>query len=64
MAHGLALGCAMKQIDDAPSHILGIGFKRGISKEREQVGPDCLDGLADSLIGREVGLGDRWWANW
>ena len=57
----LAAGCAVKEIDHAPSNVLGIGLQGRVGKHREKIGPDCSEGLLDRILAGKVGLVEGGW---
>ena len=44
---GFACRGPVKEIDESPAQILGIGLERGPGDEREEIGPDRLERLDD-----------------
>ncbi len=45
---------AVKDVDESPTEILGIGFKSGPGHHGEEIGPDRFEGLDDRLPDWEI----------
>ena len=44
----------MKDVDESPTEILGIGFKSGPGHHGKKIGPDRFEGVDDRLPDREI----------
>ena len=44
----------MKDVDEGPAKILGIGFKSGPGHHGKKIGPDRFEGLDNRLPDREI----------
>ncbi len=49
-----AFGGPVKDVDEGPAKIFGVGFKRGPGHHGEKIGPDRFESLDDRLPDREI----------
>jgi hypothetical protein len=53
----------VEQIDEGPTEILGIDFKRSSREQSEQIGPDAFERLNDGFADWKIGTGDGGWTD-
>ena len=52
--NAIAFGGAVKDVDEGPAKILGVGFKSGPGHHGKKIGPDRFEGLDDRIPDREI----------